>query len=250
VFIAGILIGDERAPYKREVERFHTALARLAEIVAFILLGLTIHLAALPGLDAWPIGLGLAVLLVFAIRPLLVGLLLWPVHLRRGERLFVLWTGLKGAVPILLGTFVLDAGVRGADQIYGIIFVVVAFSVIVQGGLVPTLARRLGVPLHTVEPEPWSLGVRFRQEPEALHRHQVASGSPADGTAIADLPFDDEAWVSVVIRRGNLVPVRDDTQLQAGDEVLVVADPQRGRLLRHLFQPTPGGDGRKPPSRP
>src|SRR4029077_20875566 len=42
VFLAGIVIGDERAPYKHEIERFHSALAGLAEIVAFVILGLTV----------------------------------------------------------------------------------------------------------------------------------------------------------------------------------------------------------------
>jgi potassium/hydrogen antiporter len=239
VFVAGILIGDEGAPYKREIERFHAALASLAEIVAFILLGLTIHLGDLPRQHTWLLGLALAALLVFAIRPLLVGLLLLPVRLRRGERLFVLWTGLKGAVPILLGTFIIDAGEPGAVRAYDIIFIVVAFSVIVQGGLVPTLARRLGVPLRTVEPEPWSLGVRFRHEPDALHRQRVARGSPADGATISDLPFGEDAWVSLVIRNGHLVPVRADTRLQAGDEVLMLADPEHGPRLERLFRPGP-----------
>ena len=47
VFVAGILIGDERAPYKGEIRRFHSSLASLAEIVAFILLGLTVRLGDL-----------------------------------------------------------------------------------------------------------------------------------------------------------------------------------------------------------
>jgi potassium/hydrogen antiporter len=78
VFIAGILIGDERAPYKGEIAHFHSALASLAEIVAFVMLGLTIRLYALPHGGAWLIGLALAALLAFVIRPLLVGALLWP----------------------------------------------------------------------------------------------------------------------------------------------------------------------------
>ncbi len=69
VFVAGILIGDLRAPYKREIQRFHAALASQAEIVAFVLLGLTIHLAELTNQDAWLIGLLLGVLLVVVIRP-------------------------------------------------------------------------------------------------------------------------------------------------------------------------------------
>jgi cell volume regulation protein A len=189
VFIAGILIGDERAPYKGEIARFHSSLASLAEVVAFVMLGLTIHLHALPHGGAWLIGLALAALLAFVIRPLLVGLLLWPVRLRPGERVLVLWTGLKGAVPILLGAFIVQARVTGAPRIYEIIFVVVAFSVIVQGGAVPGLARRMGVPLHTIEPEPWSLGIRFQEEPEGLHRFTIVPATTADGSTITGLPL-------------------------------------------------------------
>jgi len=142
VFIAGILLGDARAPYKGEVERFHGALASLAEIVAFLVLGLTVGLHTLPHAGGLWIGLGLAVLLTLVVRPLLVGLLLVPVRLAWGERLFVLWAGLKGAVPILLGSFLLTTGVPDASRLYAVIVVVVAFSVIVQGGLVPTVAAR------------------------------------------------------------------------------------------------------------
>jgi cell volume regulation protein A len=224
VFTAGIVLGDERAPYKREIERFHSSLASLGEIVAFTMLGLTINVRDLPRGGAIWIGLLLALALALVIRPLFVGLLLLPVRLRRSERIFVLWTGLKGAVPILLGTFIVQAGVPDARRAYAIIFVVVAFSVIVQGGAVPTLTRRLGIPLRVVEPEPWSLGVRFQEEPEGLHRYRVAPGSAADGATVDDLPCGEDAWVSFVIREGRLVPVRSGTEMRAGDEVLVLAD--------------------------
>ncbi|HEX8861186.1 MAG TPA: potassium/proton antiporter [Actinomycetes bacterium] len=236
VLVAGIVIGDENAPYKGEIERFHSALASLAEIVAFVLLGLTVRLASLPEGNAWGIGLALAVLLTLVIRPLLVGLLLWPVRLRRGERLFVLWTGLKGAVPILLGTFIVEGGVPQANRLYEIIFTVVAFSVIVQGGLVVTMAHRLKVPLRTVEPEPWSLGVRFRHQPDALRRYNVAAGSPADGTTIGDLPLEEDAWVILVVRSGHLVPARASTRLDPGDEVVLLTDPSNDDSQRGLFE--------------
>jgi potassium/hydrogen antiporter len=228
VFAAGILLGDERAPYKGEIERFHSSLASLGEIVAFTMLGLTVRLGDLGDGGAWWIGLLLAVALAFVIRPVFAGLVLLPIRLRWPERAFVLWTGLKGAVPILLGSFILQAGLPDARRAYEIIFVVVAFSVVVQGGLVPTLAHRLGVPLRTVEPEPWSLGVRFQEEPEGLHRYQVAAGSPADGATVDDLPCGEDAWVSFVIREGRLVPVRGDTEVRAGDEVVILTEDASG----------------------
>src|SRR5205814_4923612 len=74
---------------------------------------------------------------------------------------------------------------QGRDQgpvIYEIIFVVVAFSVIVQGGTVPGLARTLKIPLHTIEPEPWSLGIRFQEEPQDLHRFLIIARAAAANT--------------------------------------------------------------------
>ncbi|MFL5924585.1 MAG: cation:proton antiporter [Gaiellaceae bacterium] len=152
VFVAGILIGDADYPCRKEVERFHTSLASLAEVVVFVGLGLTVHKVNLEPL--WTDALLIALILAFLARPLGIGPFLAPLRLRHGERLFVMWSGLKGAVPILLAAFALLEHVPGAERIYGIVFVVVAFSVIVQGGSVPFVARRLRIPMRVVYREP------------------------------------------------------------------------------------------------
>ena len=145
VFIAGILLGDADVPHKKRIERFHTSLASLAEIVAFVALGLTVDLTDLAHGRVWLDGLALAFVLVLVARPLAVGPLLAPVRLRAGERIFVIWAGLRGAVPIVLGMFALLAGVHDGRRIYGIVFVVTAFSVLVQGATIPAAARWLGI---------------------------------------------------------------------------------------------------------
>ncbi len=236
VIVAGIIIGDEPAPYKGEIERFHSSLASLAEIVAFIMLGLTMPLSELASASVWTAGLVLAVLLALVIRPVLVGLVSLPVRLTVPERVFFLWTGLKGAVPILLGMEIIASGIPGAARAYQVIFVIVGFSVTVQGGLVPALAHRLRIPLRTIEPEPWSLGVRFSEEPEGLHRYHVAPDSAADGTPVADLPCGENAWISLVIRNGVLLPVADGTVLRADDDVVILADPDEAAVLESCFR--------------
>jgi cell volume regulation protein A len=235
VLLAGILVGDTRAPYKREIERFASAAGSLGEIVAFTVLGLSIPISEAFGHGRGWTGLALAALLILVVRPLFVGLVIAPIRLRRGERAFVLWAGLKGAVPILLGTYVLAEGVDGGDRIYAVIFVVVLVSVVVQGGLVPTFARLWGVRMRVVEPEPWALGMRFRDEPEGLHRFEVQAGSAADGATIGDLPLDEDVWISMVSRAGRLVQVRGTTVLEVGDEVLALAADRR--LVARIFSP-------------
>ncbi|HEY1625936.1 MAG TPA: cation:proton antiporter [Streptosporangiaceae bacterium] len=244
VFVAGIVIGDEPAPYKREIQRFHGSLASLAEIVAFIMLGLTIQLRDVAARSAWSDGLLLAVLLVLVVRPVLVGLVTWRIRLTWRERLFLLWTGLKGAVPILLGMFIISSGIAGGQRAYDVIFVIVAFSVAVQGGLVPFIVNRLRIPVRIVEPEPWSLGVRFSSEPEGLHNFRVADGSQAAGTTIGQFAKGRVAWVSAIVRGGHLVTASADTLLQPGDEVAVLAEPESAEELRDLFEES------RPPQRP
>jgi cell volume regulation protein A len=242
VFVAGIVLGDERAPFKREIERFHSALASLGEIIAFVVLGLTVHLFDLTRTDVWVPGLVLGASMALVIRPVLVGLCLIPARLRRNEKLFVLFAGLKGAVPILLGSLLLAANIPGAHRLYGIVIVVVAFSVIVQGSLVPGVVRALHLPMRILEPAPWSFGVRLAEEPEGVLRLTVAPGSPADGKTIEDIAdaigeSQDAAdvWVNVLVRDRALVSVRGDTRLMAGDEVLISAEERWHRHLESLF---------------
>ena len=145
VFSAGIVLGDLRVRFAREVQSFHSALAGLGEIVAFVVLGLPVDLGRLAHPNVWGTGALIAAALILVIRPVLVGLCLLPVDLARGEKAFILWAGLKGAVPILLGTFLRAPGVPDGPRLYGIVVVVVVTSVLVQGSTVPALARRLHI---------------------------------------------------------------------------------------------------------
>ncbi len=239
VFVAGIVIGDARAPYKPEIKRFHAALAGLAEIVAFAFLGLTVDLNVLAHPDVWIPGLVLGLALTLVIRPLAVGSCLIPVALQRNERVFIVFAGLKGAVPILLGEFLRAAHIGDAERLYGIVVIVVIFSVLVQGSSVPGIARLLQLPMRTVETRPWEIGVRLADEPEGVHRFSVAPGSAAEGCTVEGLGDRvGDIWVSIVVRTTGLVAVRGDTELQAGDEVVVLADPELHDTLTELFGPS------------
>jgi cell volume regulation protein A len=222
VFVTGVLIADLRAPYKAEIEHFHKALASLGEIVVFVALGLTIDLGSLDLRSVWLDGLAVAVLLTFVARPLVVAALLARARLTRGEKVFIAWAGMRGAVPILLAAFTLLEGVDHANRIYGIVFVVVMFSVVVQGSLVPTVAGRVGLQMRQIHQEPWDLSVRLRDEPQEVGRYVVAAGSPADGVALRDLVLGERAWISLIMRDGAARQARGDSVLQAGDEVLVL----------------------------
>jgi cell volume regulation protein A len=236
VFIAGIVVGDARAPYKGEIERFHSALASLAEIAVFAALGLTIDLTeVLSGTDLLD-GLVIAAVLFFVARPVAVFALLLPARLRFGEKVLIAWGGLKGAVPILLAAFVLLAGVEDDESVYDIVFVVVALSVLVQGSSMAWVARRTGIPMRTIEPEPWDVSIRLRNEPRDLRRYVVSDDARAVGRPIRDLPLGEHAWISLVVRDGQARQARGSHVIEPGDELLVLADARSFPGLRRLFE--------------
>jgi cell volume regulation protein A len=137
VFVMGLVVGDIEAPS----QSLQDQLASAAEIVAFVALGLTVHISGIAA-GRWAEGLALAAFVTLVARAAVIGALLAPVRLRPGERLFVIWGGLKGAVPILLAAFAITHHVHDATRIYETVFVVVLASVVVQGGTIPAAARR------------------------------------------------------------------------------------------------------------
>jgi potassium/hydrogen antiporter len=151
VFVAGLIVGDVQAPFKREIEVFQDGLSTIGEVLVFVVLGLTIDISSLEA-SRWLEGLAIAAFVALVARPLVAAALLAPAHLRPGERMFVAWGGLKGAVPILLAAFALAEHVHDAQRIYETVFVVVLASVLVQGGTIPLAARRFGVEMRRVTP--------------------------------------------------------------------------------------------------
>jgi len=234
VFIAGILIGDQRLPYKGEIERFSSSLASLAELVVFVALGLTVEISSISG-RMWADGIVLAVGMALVARPLVVVATLGRARLTRPERAFIAWSGLKGAVPILLAAFAVLEGVDQASLVYGVVFVVVLVSVAGQGTLVPYVARRLGIRMRERPALPWELSIRLREEPQAAHELVVRAGSRAEGRAIRELPLGEHAWITLVVRDGAATRPSGGLELRTGDRVQLLADPAELEPLSRLF---------------
>ena len=224
VFVAGVLLGDVAIPRKGEIETFHSSLAALAEIAAFTALGLSIGFAGLDDAAVWGQGLALAVVLALVARPLAVGPLLAPTRMHRGEKLFVVWGGLKGAVPILLGALAVLGGVDDAERIYGIVFVVVLFSVVVQGGSMPYVARRLGLAFRAAD-----------HDLAEVLEFVVRDDAFANGKKLRQLPLGDRAWVGVLIRDGRPQAFGPETTLTPGDRVHVYCQPDDAAALGRIF---------------
>lgn len=143
VYVAGVVVGNSDFPRKTALTSFHEGLSWLMEIGMFLTLGLLVFPSQLPAVA--PSAILLALFLMLIARPLAVLLSLPTPRFTLNEKAFIAWVGLRGAIPIVLATFPLLAGVDAAQQIFNVTFFVVLFSVLVQGTTLPLAARWLRV---------------------------------------------------------------------------------------------------------
>jgi len=144
VYIAGVIIGNKLLRGADVTKHFYNGLAWLAQSLMFIIIGLQIFPQNL--MSVFWISLIPALLLIFVARPLAVQLCYLPfVKASWKKRLFISSIGLKGATPIVFALIPATAGVEGSIEMIHMVFFVVLFSVILQGGAIEPLAKKLGL---------------------------------------------------------------------------------------------------------
>ncbi len=154
VYLAGLVMQRKPFTHQQSVLRFHDGLAWLMQVTMFLALGLQVFPARL--LPIAGVGLLISLFLIFVARPASVhaALAFSPMSLR--EQTLVAWAGLRGAVPIILATFPLVAGLEKADTIFHMVFFIALTSVVMQGTAIPLLTRllKIGVPPHNPQAPP------------------------------------------------------------------------------------------------
>lgn len=219
-YVCGLVLGNTKLPHRADTLSFAEGLGWLAQIGLFVLLGLyasppTLLAAVIPGLVAG------AVLVVLA-RPLSVLAALWPFRFPLAAQAFVSWSGLRGAVPIVLALIPLTEGRPGARELVGAVFVLVVVLTVVQGGTLPHLARALGLS-KVVQPEELEIDSAPLDELDAgLLTVRVRPSSKLHGVYLNELRLPVGATVSLVVRDEAGFTPDDRTRLREGDQLLVV----------------------------
>jgi cell volume regulation protein A len=234
VYVAAVVLGAGTLPYVAGLRRVHDAMAWFSQVAMFLLLGLLAFPSRLASV-ALP-GLALALFLALVARPLVVALLLAPFRPPAREVIFVAWVGLRGAVPIMLATFPVFAGVPGARRVFDVVFFVVVVSAALQGTTIRRLARRLGLEVASPPPPRAMLEINSTQRLAGeVMSFYVEAASAVAGSRIADLPVPEGSAVMLVVRGRDLVAARGRTVLEPGDHVYVFAPPGEKPFVQLLF---------------
>jgi cell volume regulation protein A len=234
VYVAALVLGDGALPYRAGLVRVHDALAWLAQIAMFLVLGLLAFPSRLIEV-AW-IGLALALFLAFAARPLVVALCLAPFGYTRRDVAYVGWVGLRGAVPIILATFPVLAGAPGAERIFDVVFFIVVVSALVPGGTVPWVTRRLGLESGDPPPPRAVLEIESMQPLSGnLMSFYIDEAVAVARVPIAELPFPEGSAVTLIVRGQELIAARGGTTLEPGDHAYVFARPEDVPFIQLMF---------------
>lgn len=237
VYITGIVIGNSRVVFKQGIFHFHDGLAWLAQIVMFVLLGLLSDPSRLTSVAGH--GLLIAAVLIFIARPIAVGLLLAPFRYSLRELIMVSWVGLKGSVPIILGTYPLMAGLPGGRLLFDMTFFVVLVSATFQGWSLAPVARWLGLQLPPRPEPPVTLEISSLRHIEGdIVEYTVPPDSAATGRKLRDLDFPETAVVAMISREQQIIPPRGRTRVEAGDHVFIVLRPEARPLVDQVFTST------------
>lgn len=225
VYVAGLLLGNSNLVHKRTLMRFHDGLAWLMQIAMFLVLGLLVFPSRLVPV-AGP-SLLVAAFLILVARPVAVMLVLLPADISFRGKLLVAWIGLRGAVPIILATFPLLAGVEGADAIFNVVFFVVLTSVLVQGPLIPYVTKWLGLQAPgVVNPYPTRVFLPEVSTESRVIELSILPESRLAGRNVMDLNLPVGALIVLVNRGSTPIVPSGATTLEVGDELLILADPR------------------------
>ncbi|CAM3252819.1 potassium/proton antiporter [Mycobacterium frederiksbergense] len=219
-YLSAVVLANSGLPHRSATRSFAEGLGWLAQIGLFVLLGLLVDPSELAR-DVVP-AMVVGTILLLVARPVSVAASLVAFRIPFREQLFLSWAGLRGAVPIVLATFPIVAGIAGSSRLLNIVFILVVIFTLIQAPSLPLMARLLGLtdgeatreiqveaaPLDVLDAELLTMSV---QSPSRLHN-----------VTILELRLPDPAVITLIIRDGHTFVPLPDTRLATGDELLIV----------------------------
>ncbi|MCC6311613.1 MAG: potassium/proton antiporter [Trueperaceae bacterium] len=224
VFTAGLVMGNRRFIYQQGIRNFSAALSMIANVGVFVMMGLLVFPSQWS--DLWLDGIVLFLALTFVARPAAVWLGTLGMRFGAKERNFMCWAGLRGAVPIVLATYPMAAGLPAVQDVFNLVFFAVLLSVAIQGSTLGALARWFGLSIPS-RPRPRYGLELVTMAHSALDLIVVDLPDPKGrpGPRIRDLSLPPGAILTLVTRGNEVVAPTGNTRLLGWDQVTVLASP-------------------------
>ena len=219
IYLAGLVAGNRRGGTGDNVLRSMDSMAWLAQSGMFLMLGLLVTPSEMG--DSLVHALMVAAFLMLVARPFAVWISLLPFRFGWREELFIAWTGLRGAVPIVLAVFPLLAGVSQTRLLFDITLVVVLISLLAQGTSLRYVARWLKVSVPATTP-PKQMVPLAASGDRYVMQFEVDAAAKAEGQHLGAITTP-RITPLLIIRNQEFRNLAEDPVIQAGDLVTWLA---------------------------
>ena len=225
VYIAGMMVGNNKIMHRKEIYTFMDGLTWLFQIIMFLCLGLLVNPHEM--LEVAVVALLIGVFMIVIGRPLSIFLCLLPFgkRINMKSKMFVSWVGLRGAVPIIFATYPVVAGVPGADVIFNIVFFITILSLVIQGTTVSKVARIMGLSTP-MEKTGNDFGVELPEDIDSDLRDVTVTREMLDakGDTLKDMNLPQGTLVMIVKRDNEYLIPNGTLKLHVGDKLLLISE--------------------------
>ena len=227
LYVCGIVMGNGDYLFKRNLAKFHEGLAMLMQISMFLVLGLLVNPVELKSVIV-P-GLLISLFLMFIARPFGIFLTMIKTPYSINEKLFIGWTGLRGAVPIILATYPLLENYPQANYVFNLIFFVVITSVLIQGKTLTHAAvlLKVDVPFKISPRYPLEFTKTHQTDGEETREVDIAADSVVSGKMVMELGTPPGVTILLIHRRNRFLIPKGDTFLMPDDILLLFGEKKQ-----------------------
>lgn len=235
IFIIGVMIGNLKTRSVSYILPVGEGITWLAQITLFLILGLLVTPSHM--IDFLAPSVFVAVCLTFIARPIAVFACIKPFFKRytNKEILFISLVGLRGSVPIVLAIYPVMSDIDNAQLYFNAAFIVVIFSLFVQGTSILPMAKLFKVyaPSSVAPMSKAKVGIMLSDDYEMYN--YVIKNDALDGVKLRDLTFPSKTAIVAIFRAGRLLKARGDTSLLNDDIVSVIGQSEDEKLLNAVF---------------
>lgn len=234
VYVMALVMGNSDLTYRRTILQFNQGFGWIMQILMFVLLGLLVFPGQLPAI-IWQ-GLALSLLLIIVARPIGVFVSLLFSQFNFTEKTLLSWAGLRGAVPIVLATYPLLAGIEHGQLFFNVVFFVVLTSALIQGTTISPLAEKLGLIDKEIDSQPsiMELVATGRTDSEISHMTLTAK-SKIIHQELQEIELPTSVLITAVLRNEEILTPRGDTILLPGDKIYLLGPKNKREEIRRLF---------------
>lgn len=224
VYVMAVFVGNSDLTYRYPILRFNEGFAWMMQIVMFTLLGLLVFPSQLLGV-IWE-GILIAVILMFIARPVAVFICMIFLKYDLKQKLFISWAGLKGAVPIVLATYPINAGVENSNLIFNTVFFVVFISALIQGGTLSWLAEKLHLTGDEDQGRASIELINLGETDSEIMKVTMPKQSPTIGLSLTDLNLPNDTLIIGIIRNKKLLTPTGSSIIEKDDTLFVLCDKE------------------------